>query len=68
MVMSLSRIFYGHMICLLKFLYYLYLDPIVCLDIIDQMFKYIGNYFLLGALIIPSKVLMVSASALTSKN
>ena len=43
--------FYGYMICLLKFLYYLYLDPIVCLDVVDQMFKCTGNYFLLGALI-----------------
>ena len=51
--MSLSRIFYGHMICLLKLLCYLYLDPIVCLDVVDQMFKCTGNYFLLGALITP---------------
>ena len=39
------------MICLLKFSCYLYLDPIVCLDVVNQMFKYTGNYFLLGALI-----------------
>jgi len=25
----------GHMVCLLKFPYYLYLDPIMCLDVID---------------------------------
>jgi len=49
--MSLSRMFYGHMICLLKFPHYLYLDSIVRLDIVDQMFKCVGNYFLLGALI-----------------
>ena len=42
-----------HMVCLLKFLYYLYLDPIVCLDVVDQMFKCAGNYLFLGALIIP---------------
>jgi len=41
----------GHMICLLKFTYYLYLDPIVYLDVVNQMFKYLGNCFLLGALI-----------------
>jgi len=51
MVTSLSRMFYGHMICLLKFSHYLYLDPIVCLDVMDQMFKCMGNYFLLRALI-----------------
>jgi len=44
----------GHVVCLLKLLYYLYLDPIVCLDIVDQIFKCIGNYFLLGALITSS--------------
>jgi len=44
--------FYGHMICLLKFPHYLYLDPIVHLDVVDQMFKCTGNYFFLGALII----------------
>jgi len=38
-------------ICLLKFPHYLYLDPIVHLDVVDQMFKCTGNYFLLGALI-----------------
>jgi len=42
---------YGHMICLLKFPHYLYLDPIVYLDVVDQMFKCVGNHFLLGALI-----------------
>ena len=41
----------GHMVGLLKFPYYLYLDPIMHLDVVDQMFKYTGNYFLLGALI-----------------
>jgi len=41
----------GHMVCLFKFLHYLYLDPIVYLDVVDQMFKCMGNYFLLGALI-----------------
>jgi len=51
MIASLSRMFYGHMICLLKFPYYLYLDPIVCLDIVNQIFKCVGDYFLLGALI-----------------
>jgi len=50
-VTSLSRMFYGHMICSLKFPCYLYLDPIVCFDVVDQMFKCAGNYFLLGALI-----------------
>jgi len=50
-VTSLSRMFYGHMICLLKFPCYLYLDPIVYFDVVDQMFKCAGNYFLLGALI-----------------
>ena len=43
--------FYDHMICLLKFPHHLYLDPIMCLDVIDQIFKYTGNYFLLRALI-----------------
>jgi len=42
---------YGHMICLLKLPCYLYLDPIVYLDVMDQMFKCTGNYFLFGALI-----------------
>jgi len=28
-----------------------YLDPIVYLDVVDQMFKCVGNYSLLGALI-----------------
>ena len=46
--------FYSHMICLLKFPCYLYLDPIVCLDDVDQMFKHMGNYFLLRALITSS--------------
>ena len=41
----------GHMVCLFKFTYYLYLDPIMHLDVVDQMFKCMGNYFLLGALI-----------------
>ena len=41
----------GHMVCLLKFPHYLYLDPIVHLDVIDQMFKCTENYFLLRALI-----------------
>ena len=41
----------GRMVCLLKFPHYLYLDPIMYLDIIDQMFKCMGNYFLFGALI-----------------
>jgi len=41
----------GHMVCLLKFPHYLYLDPIVCLNVVDQMFKCAENYFLLGALI-----------------
>jgi len=49
--MSLSRMFYGHMICLPKLLCYLYLDPIMYLDVVDQMFKCMGNYFLLRALI-----------------
>jgi len=40
------------MVCLLKFPYYLYLNSIVHLDVVDQMFKCTGNYFLLGALII----------------
>jgi len=43
--------FYGHIIYLLKFPYYLYLDPIVYLDVVDQMFKCTRNYFLLGAFI-----------------
>jgi len=51
MVTSFSRIFYGHIICLLKFPHYLYLDPIVHLDVMDQIFKCTGNYFLLGTLI-----------------
>ena len=41
----------GHMVCLLKFPRYLYLNPIVYLDVVDQMFKCAGNYLLLGALI-----------------
>jgi len=41
----------GHMVCLLKFPHYLYLDPIVHLDVVDQIFKCIENYFLLGAFI-----------------
>jgi len=41
----------GHVVCLLKFPHYLYLDPIVHLDVVDQIFKCMGNYFLLGALI-----------------
>jgi len=40
----------GHVVCLLKFPHYLYLDPIVHLDVVDQIFKCMGNYFLLGAL------------------
>ena len=40
------------MICLLKFPHYLYLDPIVHFNVVDQMFKCVGNYFLLGTLII----------------
>ena len=44
----------SHVICLLKFPHYLYLNPIVHLDVVDQMFKCIGNYFLLGALITSS--------------
>jgi len=43
----------GHVVCLLKLPHYLYLDPIMCLDVVDQMFKCAGNYFLLGALITP---------------
>jgi len=39
------------MVCLLKFPHYLYLNPIVYLDVVDQMFKCAGNYLLLGALI-----------------
>ena len=41
----------GHVVWLLRFPCYLYLDPIVCLDVVDQMPKCTGNYFLLGALI-----------------
>jgi len=41
----------GYIVCLLKFPHYLYLDPIVHLDVVGQMFKYMGNYFLLGAFI-----------------
>ena len=41
----------GHMVHLLKFPYYLYLNPIVRLDVTNQMFKCTGNYLLLGALI-----------------
>jgi len=52
--------FYSHMICLLKFLYYLYLDPIVHFDVVDQMFKYVGNYFLLRALITTSSPALYS--------
>ena len=51
MVASLFRMFYGHIIYLLKFPHYLYLDPIVYLDVVNQMFKCAGDYFLLGALI-----------------
>jgi len=40
-----------HMIWLSKFPYYLYLDSVVWLDITDQVFKCMGNYFLFGALI-----------------
>jgi len=48
----------GHMVHLLKFPCYLYLDPIVCLDVMDQIFKYTGNYFLFGALIISSNYII----------
>ena len=41
-----------HVTCLSKFPCYLYLDPIVQLDIRDQMFKCAGSSFLFGALII----------------
>ena len=41
----------GHVVHLLKFPHYLYLGPIVHLDVVDQMFKCTRNYFLLGALI-----------------
>ena len=44
--------FYGHMICSLKFPCYLYLNPIVHLDVMDQIFKCAGNYLLFRALII----------------
>jgi len=54
---------HGHMICLLKFLCYLYLDPIVHLDVVDQMFKCAGNYFLLGALIT-----ITSGNSIASQN
>jgi len=37
--------------CLSKLPHYLYLDPIVRLDVRDQMFKHTGNSFLSGALI-----------------
>jgi len=40
-----------HMIRLLKFLCYLYLVFIVWLDICDQVFECVGNFFLLRALI-----------------
>jgi len=41
----------GHIVCLLKFPHYLYFNPIVHFDVVDQMFKCTRNYFLLGALI-----------------
>jgi len=40
-----------HMTWLPEFPCYLYLDPVVWLDVRDQMFKCIGNSFLSGALI-----------------
>jgi len=40
-----------HMIWLPNLLCYLYLDPIIWLDIRDQMFEYVGNSLLSGALI-----------------
>jgi len=41
----------GHVVHLLKFPHYLYLDPIMHLDVVNQIFNCTGNYFLLGALI-----------------
>ena len=35
----------GHMICLLKFLYYLYHDPIMCLDVVDQIVQMCEKLF-----------------------
>ena len=40
-----------YVICLFKFPRYLYLDPIVHLDVRDQLFECAGNSFLPGALI-----------------
>ena len=40
-----------HVIWLPNFPCYLYLDPVIWLDVRDQMFEYIGNSFLSGALI-----------------
>ena len=49
----------GHIVQLLRFPHYLYLDPIVHLDVVDQMPKCVGNYFLLGALITKYQFLRV---------
>jgi len=50
-----------HVIWLPSLLYYLYLDPIIWLDVRDQMFECMGNSFLSGVLITlcsnPSNVL-----------
>jgi len=41
----------GHMICYLSFPCYLWFDPVICLEVVDQLFKCVGSYFLFGALI-----------------
>jgi len=49
----------GHIVQLLRFPHYLYLDPTVHLNVVDQMPKCVGNYFLLGALITKYQFLRV---------
>jgi len=48
-----------HMIWLLKFPCYLYLVFIIWLDICDQVFECMGNFFLLRALITPRLIITV---------
>jgi len=49
--MSFQNVWPCHMIWLAKSPCYLYLDPIVHLEVVDQMFKCVRNYFFFGALI-----------------
>ena len=47
--------FYSHLILSYDMLYklscYLQLDPIICFEVVNQLFKCVGSYFLFGALI-----------------